>query len=621
MDMNENAPKDAALPKRKRPTTKSQIEQQLKTIYEDERPGDFSKIERVRRRRWPKFILTAVFFFVLAGVAAAGIMRFGGNSKYGNNITLTVNGPATVRSGEVSEWTISYKNNDRLPIASADILLRLPPSISVLTTDPATVDKNLEWKIGTIAPGNEGKIILRGRVVESIGTDISTQAVLSYRPANFNADFQKVTSWQGNVADSIIDASLNAPDEAVPTDLADFSISLKLREDASAEATLPDLAIRFDTGNAVIVKKSDPAMATPENKTWSVKIPVASAETKLNCSGNFTSGLVGDVIVKADIGTTDANGNFIILIPLSATVKVTPGNLVLSIIRNGSAADGTIDFGDVLHISVDYENKSTKPISDAKINLSITENATSEKTSVLDWTSLSDARGGNNRNGVISWGKGQIPELATIAAGEKGTIDLSIKTVATPPAEVKSDSEIDLSATGTIGALGGKISGKTVLTPTVKTILNSDAKFFAAAAWAEGALPPKSTNQTTYKIVWTLTNSLHEISGINVNAILAPGVNWENRSNVSAGDLRYDTGSRKVIWTLNRLPTSIKSVSLEFYVSITPGVLDIGKILPLLSTTTFGATDKNTGTAITRTTAAIDTDIQSDTDNAGVVMP
>jgi hypothetical protein len=137
--------KDAAPTKRKRPATKSEIEKQLKTIYANDRPTDFSKLERVRRRRWPKFVLTAFFFFILAGAVWAGIMRFGNFSKYGNDIILNVDGPTVLRSGEVAEWTVNYKNNDRLPVASADVLLRLPPSINVISTDPLTVDKNLEW--------------------------------------------------------------------------------------------------------------------------------------------------------------------------------------------------------------------------------------------------------------------------------------------------------------------------------------------------------------------------------------------------------------------------------------------------------------------------------------------
>jgi hypothetical protein len=619
--MLKNAPKDVSLPKRKHPATKREIEKQLKTIYANDRPTDFSKLERVHRRRWPKFVLTALFFFALALAAWAGIMRFGNFSQYGNNIVLTVNGSATVRGGEVSEWTVNYKNNDRLPIATADILLRLPPSITVISTDPLTVDKNLEWKLGTMNPGDEGKIVIRGRTVEATGSDVSIQAVLSYRPANFNSDFQKVATWQGNVADSIIDASLTAPDEAVPSDSSDFSVAIKLRDGVSPDATLPDLSVRFDTGDALVVTKADPTMSFPDDKTWSVKVPDPNKETDLNCSGNFTSGSVGDIVVKTDVGTTDADGNFIVLIALTATVKVTPGDLVLTIIRNGSAADSTADFGDVMHVSVDYENQSDKPISDAKVALTLDDGASSPKNSVLDWSSLGDPRGGVKNGSTITWTKGQIPELATIAAGDKGTIDISLKTVTAPPDPNVADYAINFSATGTIGALGSKISGKTVLTPTIKTTLNSDTAIFAAAAVSDGPLPPKSGNKTTYKIVWTLGNSLHEISGINVNAVLADNVAWENKSNVSAGDLRFDPGSRSVIWTLNRLPTSIKNVSLEFYVSVTPGALDIGKSLPLLSAASLTATDKNTGASLTRTAAAVDTNIQSETDNAGIVMP
>jgi hypothetical protein len=611
----------AGAPKRKRPATQREIEKQLKTIYDRESPSDFSKLERVTRRRWPKFVLTALFLFILAGAAWFGIMRWGNSGRYGDNIAITVDGPASVRSGEVSEWTITYKNNENLPIASADVTLRLPPSISVLSTEPLAIDKNLDWKIGTLEPGSEGKITLRGLVTDAVGADASVQAVLAYRPANFNADFQKVATWEGPVADAIIEATLTAPDEAVPTDASDFSISIKRRDDISPNATLPDLTVRFDTGDAVIVKSSDPAFSYAADKSWSAKLPDAGKESDFKCTGNFTSGSNGDVVVKAEVGTTDAGGNYIVLAPLMATVKVTPGDLVLTLIRNGSPGDSTANFGDTLHVSVDYENQSAKPVSDAKIALVLDDGAANAKDSILDWTTLSDPRGGVRSGNTLTWTKGQIAELATLAPGDKGTVDVSLKIVGAPPADGGPDFAVALSATGTIGALGGKVSGKTVVTPILKTALNTDAAFFAAAAWSDGPLPPKTGNKTTYKIVWTLANSLHEISGINVNAALPDGVNWENKSNVSAGDLRFDAASRNVVWTLNRLPTSIKNVSLEFYVSVSPGNNDVGKSLPLTSDASFAATDKDTGATVTRSAPGLDTNIQSDTDNAGIVLP
>jgi hypothetical protein len=109
-----------------------------------------------------------------------------------------------------------------------------------------------------------------------------------------------------------------------------------------------------------------------------------------------------------------------------------------------------------------------------------------------------------------------------------------------------------------------------------------------------------------------VANSLHEISGLRVTAALPDGADFAANGNVDAGNLNYDASSRTVAWTLNRLPTSVKSVSADFTVSVTPTAEEAGKNVPLLGETGFTATDQDTGASLSSSAQAIGTDDAED---------
>ena len=156
-------------------------------------------------------------------------------------------------------WAIHYQNNENLPLAKATLTLNLPLSITVISSDPQLLDtgtRSPSWNIGTIAPGAGGTVTVKGRLLDAVGAPVAIQASLTYRPANFNADFEKPATWSSRIADAAVEAVLTGPDEAVPGDDQTFTLTVSRRDDLSLEATVPDLKIRFDPDQLIVVKKS-----------------------------------------------------------------------------------------------------------------------------------------------------------------------------------------------------------------------------------------------------------------------------------------------------------------------------------------------------------------------------
>jgi hypothetical protein len=609
--------------KKKRPATKTEIGRELKAIYannENGEPTDFKTFNRAKRtRRWPKVVAAVLGLFILAGIAWAGILRFGGSAHYGDNIVLTIDGPTSPpRAGDVSTWTIRYQNNENIPLAQANLTVNLPVSITILSSDPQLVDmtsRSPSWDIGTIAAEASGTVTIRGRVLDAVGAPIAIQASLTYIPANFNANFEKPATWSSKINDAAITATLVGPNEAVPGDDQTFTLTISRQPDLTSDALIPDLKINFDPNNYIVIKNAVPAFDANDDRTWSTPAPAAGKPLVFTVTGSFastgssTAGTAGNppVNVLADVGTIASDGSFMEFVPATAAVNVLPGDLVLTLIRNGLNTDSTVGLGDDMNVSIDYENDSPKTIGNAEIDLTAAGTPSVNGINPVNWSTLNDIRGGIRTDNTIAWTKNEIPDLGSIAAGAKGSIDISFKTISSVFTTNDRNYNIDLSARGVIGTMDGKESGKTVSTPIIHTLINSDASVSAAASILPGSLPLAAGQASTYRVVWVISNSLHEINGIKVTAQLPDNVSFVTQGDVEAGDLEPPDSSGNITWTLDRLPTSFKSISADFTVSVTPSADDKGKDLPLLGQTTFTATDKDTGGSLAGTATALTT--------------
>lgn len=607
--MEENIPL-----KKKRAATKTEIGRELQAIYENDEngePTDLGTIERaVRQRRWPKLVIATFGLFILAAAAWAGIARFGGSTRYGDNITITIDGPVAPRTGDVGTWAIHYQNNEGLPLAKATLKLNLPLSFTVVSSDPQLIDaetRSPSWNIGTIAPGAGGTITVKGRVLDAVGAPIAIQTSLTYRPANFNADFEKPATWSSRIADAAVEATFTGPDEAVPGDDQTFTLTVTRRDDLSLEANVPDLKIRFDPDQLIVVKKSVPDFSIGDARTWISPAPKPGKPLTFTVTGSFAANTTGSQTVNATVGALAADGNFMSFVPTAAMVNVLPGDLVLTLIRNGSNNDAIVGFGETMHVSIDYQNSSAKAIGDAEIALTVAGTPSSGGTTPVDWNTLDDIRAGKKSGNTLTWTKKEIPDLGSIPAGGKGSIDISFKTVSSVFTTSDRNYNIDLSARGTIGTLAGKKSGKTVSTPVMGTLISSDARVSAASAITPDS-PALAAGQTsTYRVIWVISNSLHEIGGIKVTAQLPENATFVGKGVVEAGDLQPPDASGKITWTLDRLPTSFKSISADFTVSVAPPSGKTPKNIPLLGETILTATDKTTSGELSNSAMALTT--------------
>ena len=129
-----------------------------------------------------------------------------------------------------------------------------------------------------------------------------------------------------------------------------------------------------------------------------------------------------------------------------------------------------------------------------------------------------------------------------------------------------------------------------------------------------GPLPPVVGEKTTFRIYWSIANSLFEVSDVKVTTRLPEGVDWADKFLVKVGEINYSSKNREISWTINRLPPNknFDDINVWFDVFVIPTKNQVRKLLILTDQTDLTATDKSTNAQITKTGKAITSNLEDD---------
>ncbi len=620
----------------------------VSSIYADVDPASMAVLQRRKKRsnRFGFFILVAVLALA-AGAAWIGAMFLSPRANFTqSSIDLTFDASATAKIGEATDIKINYKNTDKSPVTDTTLTLTYPTIFSYKESTPSPAnDQNNQFTIGTLHGGETGQIDLKGLIVGQSGQSGSIVAKLTYHPINLNTEFSLEKTFTFTITDSSIKLSLKGPSQASPGDQIGYQISYS---DFSTLTNANLIAIRVVYPDGFTPNAWQPAPSVSPD-TWKssalLPIPVANNGTgTIDIKGSIDKSATTGGRFLVQLGSLDTNNTFTVYVESQQMLQLSRSDLGLTLNGSGDSA-GTLNFVNPLKLTVGYENKGTNPISDASIVLQFTGDA-------WDWASIQADNGGRFTSGQVTWTSKEIPALTSLAPGQKGQTSVSLKTVDfSKVPELRSagllqkNQDVSLSAVANLSgtASSGTASSDSSTTTTTSsqpiqgksgtlsyhlntdTQLNGEARYFDAngQALGSGPLPPKVGSITKYRINFTVSNTLHELSNLTFRANLPSAVNWTNNSNVSAGTLTFDPKAQQVSWSLNRLPTQVEKATISFEVSLSPKKTDAKKMMLLISKPTLVTQDSVTKGNITVMSGDLTTNLENDTTAAGkgIVQP
>jgi len=583
-------------------TPEQAMDEGLAAIYGEQR-DDLGKLDQAGSRvtRWlVTIVLSLLTATVLAVIGFVIYLNFFAVAKV-DPLTMEIELPSEIASGTVTTVTVHYKNNGRVPLANLSIDVNVPAGFVPNSMTPMPTDAEKEiFDLGSVQAGAEGAVMLTGVWLTTVPSINTVQALATYRPANFNADFTAVASTTASSNTSSLLLTMTGPDKTSPGESVVYTLILENTSEVAAANVTTEVALPV----GFMLTASDPAFIPAGPTTWTLVDLVAHDKKTMTMTGSWSADM-SDVVQMVGKVSTKLNDVTMVQGQTSVFTNIIGNGLRLSLVANGATSNVSIDPGSQLRVTVGYENTGEEPLTGVSLVVDF-QAAVGQKVPIT-WKEASLDNGKLTQEGIVFDAK----TVGTLPTHESKTRNLIFP--------VKTTVAVGEAQNWTV-AVHATVNGVTISSQPLTITLNSDTHFTAAARYftADGAplgtgpLPPKVGQTTQYSLLWSVNNTLHALSEVRVSATLPPGATWGNATTASAGTVSYDAASRVVSWTVASAEASNTALTASFIVSVTPGASDAGTFVKLLSGSAFRATDGVTASSLQQTGDILTTECTGD---------
>lgn len=589
----------------------------LKDIYTKEgKMPDFRHIEFKKEKRTRKILILLIVFFAALSLAAwAGFFVFKPYERFGGReVKFEIRGPEKIVAGKEMDFDILIVNESNVPLAETSVFLILPPEFSLIKSDPAAQTPN-NWLLGTLDTGGKHQIKLKGVVVQAVGEEFTLNATLTYKPANFNSEFQNVASYKMEVSDSILETAIESSAETIVGEETAFKIKYRNSGDVRIDGialrvALPDHFI-FSTSTKVLDK---------DNKILIDKLE-AGEEGDVDIRGIFSTSASESEKIISQIGFV-RNEKFILERESELNVSITGSDLLLELTINGGS-EGPLSFGDPVYGAIKFKNTSNKVLQGVAVSAVFESHPTKGGKDLINWSGFKEPFGAKRQPPKVTWDASSVSILGKLNPGDEGSLDFSFYLVDKPITFEDRNYQIHFYLEASISKINNRKADRTVQSQKLIYPFQTDLSFKASGryfdedniALGSGPLPPKVGERTTYRIFWTIKNSLHDLSEITVKAKMPRNISFGPRSIVSVGTLSHTED--EVVWRIENLSSLVSQAEVSFDVGVIPQLGDVGSILPLLESSEITAKDSVTGTQIKLSAPQITTELPDDEEVIG----
>ncbi len=563
-------------------------------------------------------IIAAITFFVGALAFFGYYFFFGAGSTPASpgNIDISVSGPLQVQSGEPTELQVAVVNRNRVALELADLVITYPKGTRS-PTDHATDLPSQRISLGTIEPGGRRQGTVSAVFSGIEGDRAGIKVELEYRLQNSSAIFVSSTDYLMTFASSPLTLSIEGNSETIAGQPIEFKVTVASNTDAPVKDVLFTANLPF--GFTVISNDPKPQAGN----LWTLG-DINPGQKKVVTIRGTISGETGDErIFRFTAGTrTTPQDKAISTVLTDYAHHLTVSNpfLGLAILINKDASQGTAVAGpgEVVNVSVTYQNNLSAPITDAVVVAQLSG------LDIDGATVKSNDGFYRSSDKVVLWDKTTEPALANLSTGEKGSLNFSFLMPASEDLKDVRDPKLTI----TVKAAGKRISETNVPETLQATAVQSvraasDLQLIAQGLYysnpfgSSGPMPPKANSETTYAIVFSLTNTTNEIQNSVVKATLPAYVRWTGIYSPSGADITFNQNDGTVTWKVGTIDANVgvngslpKQAAIA--IGITPSTSQIGQQPVLVKSITLTGKDSATSLNVSRTADDVTTNIIGD---------
>lgn len=560
------------------------------------------------------FLISGVFF-ILAIIVALFTFTRGGNIVSPDNIDIAISGPAEIAGGEVLNLDISISNSNRVALESSDLLIEYPDG----TRQSANLDLELKRErqsLGNISAGGALRRTIQAKLFGEAGSTKTIKMAIEYRLAGSNAIFVKEKKYDILISSSPLSFSIKGPKEISAGQNLEFVIEIVSNSTDTIENTL--LSAEYPVGFKFI--ESVPLTAFSKD-TWSLGDIASQSKRTVKLKGVLDGQDGEERTFRFNLGVKSAdNDKEIGAVFLSSiqTVLIKKPFVGIELSLNGDTADEYVArSGRLIRTEIVWRNNTSENITGATIKAKLSGQA-------FDRNSVS-VFGGFYRSvdNTIIWDSSSVPELESMEPGATGRLVFSFSSLTNIAAGSIINPEINLAI-----SVEGKQSGDTTLPDELnagvfrKIKISSNVALVARIIHSTGPIvntgliPPKADKETTYTVVWSVSNGTNDLNQAKVSAILPSYVRYTGVVSPASESVTFNPVGGEVTWEIGNLPIGIgiskpiKEVS--FQIALLPSLSQVGNIPRLIEETTLIAFDNFTNSFVKDIKGSLTTRISTD---------
>lgn len=566
------------------------------------------------KKNLPKTLTVIILIFLLIAI---GAIFWGRYSFSQANVEINIKIPQDIASGKEVVFTIEYKNNNRVNLNDAYLIINYPSGIfSSEGKEIYQEQKNLR----TISKKSVGQEDFRVRFVGEKGEIKNIVATLNYQPQNINSRFENSTSNRIEINSVLISIKIEGPENA----MSGQDVSYFVEYENKTNEDISDLRIEANYNEDFKIENLAPKSIEGSNNIWELSLLRAGEKKRIDLSGALEGEEGEDKILRVTIGRIE-NEQFLQYSRAEYSTKIAPSPLLLLMSLGGIEEEGcNVNPGQSLDYKIEFKNNTDVALRELILKAHLEDNVFNFKTINLGQVGFFDSR-----ENLITWSGGEVPLLNLLEPNKSGSVTFSIDLKKPIPMSSYNDKNFQAIITGEIGTLTvpakfavSELKISKELSCKVNSEIDIKSKVYyyepAPGIFNTGPLPPKVDELTTYTVHWQITNGTNDLENLRVTAILPQGISWSNYylNKVSNSRVYYNERTKEVIWEIDKVPAGTGFVlpvyELIFQIGLHPSINQVGQTPTLINESSIEGKDMFTGIILKDFSPEVNTTIPDD---------
>jgi hypothetical protein len=546
-----------------------------------------------------KLFIGSAIFCVLALSLGAFLFFRGSNLISASNIDISISGPVSIPGGEEVSFDVKVVNKNNVDLMVADLEVEFPEG----TINPNTPSQEMRVYrelLGDIPAGGTVEKNIKAIIFGEENLQKTITFNVTYKVKGSTSLFTKNKTYDILLNSSPIVMNVSTFKEITSGQEFDITVNLK----SNSQQTLKNILVKSQYPFGYTFNSSNiPPLAG--NTTWRLGDIAPGAERKVVIRGVLKGENTDARVFKFEVGAQSSTDPKAIGTPyMTAEQHITIEKPFISTQISIDNDEGTGDYpGEAdkqRRVKILWFNNLSTSVSNVEITAKLSGSAYDRGSVFPD-----DGYYRSSDNQII-WNQQTNPELASVGAGDSGSVSFVIT-----PKDTRTGASPLINPVITIAAniKGDRVGQGSV--PTVTSVATRNIRVASNVSLSgrvvrnmgpftnTGPIPPQVDRITTYTILWNVDNTSNPVSNAKVVATLPPNVKWVGPVDPAREDISYDENSSTITWNVGTVSTYTRSTSktraVAFQISLEPNLPQVGQSPVLLNEASLVASDDYAG--------------------------